>query len=205
MFKILVCGDSIAYGKRDAQWWRVARLRKRVDHTYNLGETCQNAQVYNLSIPGETALRMQKRFRAEVEARVVHPDPGLKISVIFALGINDSCAAPWIQGQQTPIDEFAQAMETMITHSRDAGHEVMVLWLTPIDETKIVSKWSNQQIGLYDTVLVEVAKKYSVRYIPLFELFQSAWLVTKMSDGLHPDEHGHQKIFEIVKESLQSL
>ena len=203
--KIIVCGDSIAYGKRDPQWGRVARLRQRVDHTYNLGEICQNAQVYNLSIPGETVLRMQKRFHTELDMRVVDPHTDTKICVIFALGINDSCSAPWIQEKQTPIDEFRQAMETMIISCRDTGHDVIVLWLTPVDEKKKLPLWSNQQIGLYDSILVEVAKNCDVTYIPLFEQFQAVGLVGNMRDGLHPNEQGHQKIFEVIKESLQIL
>lgn len=201
--KIIVFGDSIAYGKRDSHWGRVARLRERIDQSHNLGDTCQNAQVYNLSIPGETALRISKRFKSELAMRVVDPNPETKVYVILALGINDSCEAPWIQWEKTPLDKFTRAIEEMIDYSLEKRYEVVVLWLTPVDEKKLSWKWTNQEIQKYDTVLATSATKYNVSYLPLFTMFQIQELVSSMSDGIHPDSSGHEKIFQVVKSSLE--
>lgn len=47
MGKIIVFGDSIAYGKWDHEGGWVCRLRKYVDNMYNIGKN-GNLQVYNM-------------------------------------------------------------------------------------------------------------------------------------------------------------
>ena len=65
MDKILVFGDSIAYGKWDNHGGWVARLREYVDKKFNIGKG-GNVQVYNLGIPGEVAVRMVDRVKQEL-------------------------------------------------------------------------------------------------------------------------------------------
>lgn len=115
----------------------MARLRKRVDETYNLGEQCFNAQVYNCCIPGETALRLQQRFQQELAMRVVDVREDVRVIVIFAIGINDSCLKPWIQEKQTSTQDFQKAMCTIIEYCTNKKYEVIVVGLTPVDESKI--------------------------------------------------------------------
>ncbi|MBP9816303.1 SGNH/GDSL hydrolase family protein, partial [Candidatus Woesebacteria bacterium] len=68
MDKILVFGDSIAYGKWDSKGGWVARLRNYIDTTYNLNKE-GNVQVYNLGIPGEVVPRLAERFSSELTMR----------------------------------------------------------------------------------------------------------------------------------------
>jgi hypothetical protein len=53
--------------------------------------------VYNCCIPGETALRMQQRFEDELSMKSVDKNNEVRVIVVFAIGINDSCLKPWIQ------------------------------------------------------------------------------------------------------------
>ena len=203
MIKILVFGDSIGYGKRDHEGWWVARLRKRVDEKYNFWAVCENAQVYNLSIPGETAVRMVKRFKAEIEMRLVDPNPETKIYVIMAIGINDSCKAPRMQWIKSSLDQFRSVIETMILFCKEMWYEVILVWLSPVDEIKKSWTWSNQEIKKYDAILNEYSKQYNIHFIQLFNLFLDSWLVSGMLDGIHPDSNGHEIIFEEVKKLLK--
>ena len=57
-------------------------LRKDIDKQYNLTDQCANMQVYNMCIPGETALRMQKRFEHELLMRI---DPSESNLVLLAV------------------------------------------------------------------------------------------------------------------------
>lgn len=203
MIKILVFGDSIGYGKRDYEGWWVARLRKRVDETYNFGEQCSNAQVYNCCIPGETALRMQQRFAQEADMKSVDRNNEIRVVVVFAVGINDSCLKPWIQWSQTPVEQFEEAIETMLQHCSNNHFETLVVWLTPIDETKVGNIFQNETIQLYDSIVQNVAKKMKAQYIPLFDRFLEQWLVERMSDGIHPDDYWHEMIFQEVRRVVE--
>lgn len=202
MIKILVFGDSIGYGKRDHEGWWVARLRKRVDEKYNFWAVCHNAQVYNCCIPGETALRMQQRFEDELSMKSVDKNNEVRVIVVFAIGINDSCLKPWIQWSQAPIEQFEEAMETMLQHCSNNHFETLVVWLTPIDEMKVWSLFQNQTIQLYDEMVQNVAKRMKAQYIPLYDLFVQSWIAAWMTDGIHPDDTWHEMIFQEVRRGI---
>ena len=78
--KILVFGDSIAYGAWDREGGWVQRLRRFLD------EKNSDVLVYNLSIDSDTTEDLLERFEFETKQRI----RGDEIILIFAIGVNDS-------------------------------------------------------------------------------------------------------------------
>lgn len=107
-----------------------------------------------------------------------------------------------IQEKQTSVEEFTDAMRTMITFCQKQKYTPIILWLTPVDETKRWTFFQNAIIRTYDDLLQTLAKHHDVQYIPLFDRFWEQWLVDRMSDGLHPDDVGHTVVFEEVRRVL---
>jgi lysophospholipase L1-like esterase len=129
----------------------------------------------------------------------------MPIIVIFAIGINDSCLDPWIQQWQTPIEEFKKAIHTMISYCQQRKYEVIVIWLTPVDESKVGTLFKNSTIQMYDAVLRTISQKESVKYIHVFDRFINQWLTDHLYDGLHPDTLWHQKLFEHFTHAMKDL
>lgn len=203
MAKILVFGDSIAYGKWDKYGGWVQRLRHHIDETYNLTEN-KNIQVYNLSIPGEITTRLCTRIRGEMVMRIPLADTKENNLIIIAVGINDTNVHNWISGKQTPLTEFKQNIKQLISLSSNEYSKCVVMGLTPINEPKYEERFQgrlfNKTIQEYDTAIREVATKRDIPFVDLFEVLQSKHYGQTLTDGIHPNSEGHKMISELVIE-----
>lgn len=203
MAKILVFGDSIAYGKWDKYGGWVQRLRHHIDETYNLTEN-KNIQVYNLSIPGEITTRLCTRIRGEMVMRIPLADTKENNLIIIAIGINDTNVHNWISGKQTPLTEFKQNIKQLISLSSNEYSKCVVMGLTPINEPKYEERFQgrlfNKTIQEYDTAIREVATKRDIPFVDLFEVLQSKHYGQTLTDGIHPNSEGHKMISELVIE-----
>lgn len=203
MNKVIVFGDSIAYGKWDIEGGWVQRLRRFLDEKYNIGKD-GNVLAYNLSIPGEVAIRMVDRVQAELEIRLT--DPKDEVIVIFAIGVNDSCPNNWMRGKQTPPDEFKKAISTMISLAVQSNCQVMVLGLAPVNFEKSTGlPFSNEIVKQYDQYLGEICDELKVKKIDVFEYLLKSGYANFLVDTFHPDSRGHAMIFEKVIEKMKFL
>ena len=67
--------------------------------------------------------------------------------------------------------------------------------LKPFPESSTGKSYSQDQVDAYDKIIKEIAEKRGCKFIKLlnelsFDDFQ---------DGLHPNEPGHKKMFEVIK------
>jgi lysophospholipase L1-like esterase len=199
MDKILIFGDSIAYGKWDFEGGWVSRLRKYIDETFNIGKG-GNSQVYNLGIPGEVAIRMKNRFEIELLQRIDSEGNNL---VIFAIGINDSCPNNWMTGQQTPESDFKSALNEMVTVAKKHKCKVAFIGLTPVNPAKAKKLlFSDDAVKVYDNYISEVAQGNGVLKLNLFNELKGMNFAEKLVDSVHPNDEGHQILFEKIKDFL---
>lgn len=195
MAKILIFGDSIAYGKWDLEGGWVARLRMHIDKIYNLGKN-GNIQIYNLGIPGEVAPRLAKRFETELKTRVFPDDKSL---VILSIGLNDSCPNNWLTQKQTPEIEFKTAIESMITVAKNYGSEILILGLTPVNPEKSKGlNFTNEAVKIYDQYLTEIAQKLDVHKLDWYQDLIKQNFPDLLVDAAHPNSTGHQILAEKV-------
>ena len=199
MDKILVFGDSIAYGKWDSKGGWVARLRNYIDTTYNLNKE-GNAQVYNLGIPGEVVPRLAERFSSELTMRTF---PSEKNLVIVACGINDSCPNNWMTDKQTDVEEFKAAYRKMITIARDHECEIVAIGLTPINAEKSKGLlFSNEEVKKYNDIIKDICKENGVRMLHLFDELLKEDFARLLVDAVHPNDEGHEVLYRRAKDFL---
>lgn len=200
MGKILIFGDSIAYGKWDHEGGWVTRLRRIIDSDYNIGKG-GNLLVYNMGIPGEVATRMLRRVQSELFERI---DPQETNVVLIAIGINDSCPNNRIQGYQTPEPEFKQTITQMIEIARSQNCKVGILGLTPVNPEKSKGlKFTNPEVQRYDAYLTEVAAQQNVPKLEIFEELLANGFSQMLVDSVHPDAAGHEILTQKVKNFLE--
>lgn len=205
MSKIIVLGDSIAYGKWDEAGGWVQGLRSFIDKSFNI-ELNKNIQVYNLGIPGEVTSRLIERANKELTDRIKLADTGENNLVIIAVGINDTNAENWMTGKKTSPDDFKKNIKNVVSTINSLECEPIILGLTPIDEKKYSERFSNRlenkTIQEYDQYLLEISKTINISYIPLFSALNSRTYTSTLIDGIHPNSKGHEMIFQIVREFL---
>ncbi|MGB4966386.1 MAG: GDSL-type esterase/lipase family protein [Microgenomates group bacterium] len=198
---ILVFGDSIAYGKWDEQGGWVQRLRKYIDKKYNLIDEPKSWLVYNLGIPGDLAVRLPERLTIELSQRFFNEET----LVIFAIGINDSCANNWMSGKLTPDDEFKTAIQQSITIAKQYNCKVCGIGLTPINESKSKGRlFNNKDVERFEDMLAEVYSQMDIPFLRLFKELNESQFEQLLVDSVHPNSEGHEILFEKVNEFLHS-
>lgn len=194
--KILVFGDSIAYGKWDREGGWVARLRKYIDQKYNL-ESKNDFQVYNLGIPGELTIDLPERVKYELKIRLV--DPNDKVLVIFATGINDSCSNNSRRGRQTSEKEFKKALVKIINLVKEANCMVVFVGLTPANPERSKGKlFTDEEINKYDRYITEICSKKAVKKLELFDDLKKLHFSELLVDAVHPNTDGQKILGEKI-------
>lgn len=127
---------------------------------------------------------------------------------------------------KTPLQDFATRYREIIKHLTQMGKRIIVLSLPPIDEKKYfawvskglngdnIKKWLGGDIHYiyeyhsgYNKVVTELAGEYSLPMIDLRSEFlrQPNYTDLLCSDGIHPNEKGHELIAQIIEDRLPEL
>lgn len=206
MARILVFGDSIAYGADDATGggW-VQYLRKFLDEARN-NDSSLDYSVYNQAISGDTTNELLKRFDCEAKYRMAEPD-GI---ILFAIGIND--ATYWDSLGGKPLmstTKFKSNLIALVKNAKIYTNQIILIGITPVVESKtnpvswnIDVTYTNERIEKFEKAISEVAQENSLPFIPLFETYSKNNVENLLPDGVHPNTEGHKVLFEIIKKPL---
>jgi lysophospholipase L1-like esterase len=201
MFGILVCGDSISFGRGESPnvGWS-GRLKK-----YFEPQEFHNC-LFNLGIPGDTTTTLLKRFETEIKSRIRYIRPGDKFIVMIAIGINDSRGLGFPNKLQTKPIKFENNISKLIQIAKKYTKHVVVIGLTTIDED-ITNPFentylTNNRIQEYDAILKKSAQNNKIQYINLFNTISKSNYKKLLVDGVHPNKRGYEEIYKIIKNFL---
>jgi len=123
--RIAVFGDSIARGAgdKDKNGW-VMRLRLFCDNN------CDDIDIYNRSISGDTTIRLLKRVRNECNS--INPE-----IILFAMGINDSRYTKTKDDYNVTPKQFKKNIIKLIKIAKRFADKVILLEITDIEEAKV--------------------------------------------------------------------
>ncbi len=195
--KVLIFGDSITWGADDTELLGWAnRLRKF------LQLQDEESGVYNCGIRGDTTKGLLARFEVEANARKSYTQA---IAIVFAIGIND---ARIIDGQpQTDLFEFTENIEKLIEKAKVIADCVAFIGLTNVTDGKATWTdqrgtlvYTSQRVREYDQAIQQIAEKNKLPYLKMFDVLVDTDMP---DDGLHPDAHGHEKMFNRIKDFLK--
>lgn len=202
--RIIVFGDSIAYGAWDKEGGWVSRLRKFFDKI-TINDPDFYCVIYNCSISGNTTKDLLKRFKFEIEQRVKEKE---ETTIIFEIGINDAQFNLKKKTNATKPEEFRRNIKKLIKEAKKFSSKIIFLSITPIDEKRaIVVPWlpeisfRNKYIQQYNQIIKEECEKNKVYFVDVFEpMLESTKNI--LEDGIHPNDRGHDLIYKIVKNFL---
>ena len=195
MNKILIFGDSICYGKWDAEGGWATRLRKYIDRNFNIDKN-GNIQIFNLGIPGELVINTALRFEKELLSRII---PSEKNLIIIASGINDSCPNNRTNNKLTSSADFKQAFTLIINQAKEHNCDVVLIGLSPVNPARSKSlKFNNELAKEYDQFITQIANAKNVPKLELFDDLFNVGFSELLVDAAHPNSEGHKIIFEKV-------
>ncbi|MBL8026704.1 MAG: SGNH/GDSL hydrolase family protein [Fibrobacteres bacterium] len=178
--QIGVWGDSLVHGGIDGEkgGW-VSRLKLHL-MANGLGDHC-----FSLGIGGQSSSEVLDRIPVELKARREHVD-----HVIVSVGLNDLLNKPKIVSPE----KFADNLRKIVRIIHRSGKRAWILSMTPCDRTE-AANWR---------VMVDISKKVAIEekadWIDMSAAFPNSDLV----DGVHPGPAGHEKMFRLVLEALNS-
>ena len=184
---ICVFGASSTWGAYDLEkgGW-VERLKLYFDDDF----------VYNLGISGDNSEDLLKRIKIECEARYPH-------LILISIGDNDS-----VKNYQVSVskEKFEKNMVKIVKIAKKFTKNIILLGTKIVDEKKTCPvNWDknlfykNDDIHEYDLVLEKVARIEGVKYLKMSDLLE----INDLSDGLHPNSKGHEKIFFRVRDFIK--
>lgn len=202
--RVLVFGDSITQGYWDTEGGWVDKLRKYYSKLQVQDFSKDQPTVFNLGITADDSRHILTRAKAETGARTGY---GTQPICIIQIGVNDSCTEPTLN--RVPLEEYKSNLEKLIALLVPITHKVIFVGMAACDETRTTPvSWgeyyyTNKHIKAYEDQMKAVAKAASIPFVPVFDEFAKAMQNHELlADGLHPNNHGHEVIFEIVKPHL---
>lgn len=210
---IIGAGDSITYGNWDRKGGWLCRLRNYLDKK-NLADykgdelySQKYTLVYNLGIPGDTTKGFLNRLEHELLPRI---NPDLENIIILAIGINDSRYYEDKKSHETSFGEYQENLPKILKIAKQYTAKIVFLGLTPVDEERTdpifwetVAIYRNEFIKRYDLEIKEFCQRERVLFVEVFDKLIKDDVKKLMEDGIHPNDLGHQKIFEIVRDFLE--
>lgn len=169
-----IFGDSVAQASYVKTGW-VELLRQYLEDKYKDGFI----NVFNLGIGGNTTEDILKRFKTEALSRNLS-------SIIFAVGINDT--------KYNDSEQFRSNLEKLVGLAKEFTPKITFVGL-------VLGNWtgdepfSQKRTTNYNQIIKEVAESKECAFIQL----QDKLNTKDFQDGLHPNEQGHRKMFEVIK------
>lgn len=209
--RVLVFGDSITQGYWAIEHGWVDRVRMHYDalQAENL-DGRDEPSVFNLGVSADNSDNILNRIESEVSVRT-RSNHLVKPIVLIQIGVNDSAKEP--EHPQVDLKRYQDNLKDIASRLQSKTSKIIFVGLSSCDESKTSPvSWgeyyySNDAIGAYENAMKTVAEKTGSDFIPVFNEFHSFLKNGDMllSDGLHPNELGHQRIYEIIMPKLQEL
>ena len=204
--RVLVFGASITQGFWDTHGGWVQRLRSYYDEFTVQNSPNEQPTIFNLGISGNTSTDVLNRFEAETKARWSKME---RIAFIFSIGTNN--AAVDVDGREwSSPEKYFQELLELIEKARRYSNKIMFVGLPPCEETKTNPvawadiDYTNARIKLFEDIMRQVSDQQGIPLVPVFETILEKNKTGRelFADGLHPNDDGHQLIFEVVQASM---
>lgn len=202
MTNILVFGTSITWGAWDTKGGWVQRLRTDLEEKIFSENPEASFLIYNLGISGNTSKDLFERFEFETKQRIKEDRETI---IIFDIGTNDTQFIHSENSIRFPKEKFKQNIEKLIELAKKYSNKIIFIGITCVDESKTSpyswnkdKSWKNEYVKEYSNIIKKVCKQNNIYFIDIINLLNNK----DLDDGLHPNDNGHKKIAEEVKDFL---
>ena len=193
----IIIGDSLTYGIGDYETGGWAQMFKKYVVGLDDSKVCNN-YVHILAFPGATSTIILTKLNGIFDA-VKHSE--FNNIVILSIGVNDT--QEYNGSFKTSIEDYERNIKNIIYNINCQGAKLIILGLARIQsDDKFFWKpgkfYCNETLDKYDEVLRRICLDNNIEYIKTSDVLDKDDYI----DGLHPNQKGHQKTYERVKESI---
>lgn len=207
MTQIIVFGHSITAGFWDTEGGWVQRLRTYLDQRA-LQEQDEELvyYVYNMGIGGATSESLLERFNDEIERRY---EPENQNIILFQIGENDIRYFEGKKQLSVSPENFRKNIEELMDQANQYGEVIFVgdypadPELEKIPHSEKEKSINDERRQKYEKIKKELCREKNLSYIDLFPLRKKYNTGEMTVDGIHPNNKGHNLIYEKVKERLE--
>jgi lysophospholipase L1-like esterase len=214
MKQVFIFGASHVYGVgADRAGW--ADQVKAYVHGKLFGENGPGGkiEVFNFALSGSTI-----EFVADTYQWVLgnYMREGAETTAILSVGGNDSKAENDPDNYVSTPEAFRVKVRGLLTDMHAEFDHIIFVANAYVDESKTTPKSSpfgksrlsyfyNQRRRLFNSIAEEVCDELGITYVHAVA-DESEWVETCLyHDGLHPNQAGHNKIFDTVKPALDQV
>jgi lysophospholipase L1-like esterase len=138
-----------------------------------------------------------------------------RVIAVIAVGGNNSKAEDLPENFVSSIEEYEQIMSRLLERMKEDADEVIVVGNSTVDEAKTNPKpnpltggqsyFTNDRRILFNHALLKLCHKYKAHFVDM-DISPDEWKEKYLyTDGLHPNQAGHQYIFEKVSAEVEKL
>lgn len=206
--RVLVFGASSAQGYWDTQGGWADRLKHFYDAIQMKDFSKDIPKIMNLGISDDTTNHILKRLEPEAEAR----QNAKGIAFVFQVGSNN--AATFEGKPRSTPESYQKEMEAIISLARKFSDKVLIVGFPAVDESRTDPlpwadmSFKNENIRIYERAAAKISEEMAVPFVPVHHTFSERTAAGGdlwSHDGLHPNDAGHQLIFELVKPALDEM
>ena len=208
MTTVLVYGDSTVQGFWDTEGGWVQRLRRYLDAKF-LNDPDHYYPLFNLGVSGDTSKDLLERFQLETKNRLNEAQSKKEVILLLSVGTNDSMILNKSKKNQIAIGDFGNNLQKLISLAKKYSDKIIFVGDMPVDEDRVdpipwhdTASYRNESVKAYQDRAERVCKEEGILFIDLYSRFIHANYKMLLEDGCHPNNAGHQKIFEIVRDEL---
>lgn len=195
---ICIFGDSVTWGPYLP--FRVAWANLLRNHLEK--NAVDQFRVYDLGVDMDTTKDVLKRIEVEAVAR----KPSI---IVIAIGANDSLYRETENNPETPLEEYVENVQKLITTARKYVERILIVglvkgsdkWTTPLIQSTTGKSYTKERTRRYDRVLKELAEKNMIPFADVNDKLGDE----DFDDGLHPNAVGHTKMFAVISRELDPL
>lgn len=211
--RVFIFGDSIVQGFFDSRGGWAQRLASAL-HMQTLKSMREDGgfyvEVHNLGISGDDVEGVINRIEIEVDDRRLYEDDDL---IIIAIGTNDAILRDNIAIHD--VYEFQEKLEKLVGIAKDITDKILLVGIPPVEESltdpweysSSGKQWKNNRINLFEDTVKQVAINQDINFVPIHDAYLQAMSKGHKlhSDGLHPNDAGHELIYQSVKPILEEM
>ncbi len=207
--RVLVFGDSIAQGFWDTEGGWVDRLKRHYDQISLQDLHARSfTTVFNLGVSGDRITNLLKRVKFETQVRKWPNEPQI---VVLAIGTNDDALEQSVTTAGT--SRFKNDLAEIIKELKPLVSKVVLVGNPACDESRTRPvfwtnlSYTNLQLQKTEKIVEIAAREFDLPFVPIFAEFQQKLDAGQdlLEDGLHPNNAGHQLIFDLVRPELDKL
>jgi lysophospholipase L1-like esterase len=210
MKQFIILGASYAYGVggQSGGWGNLLKNHLH-NKMYSEGGEGEKFEVFNFAKPGATT-----QFVLDTSPDLLtHYCRNKSATIILNIGANDAKAVNSPTNFLTTLPKFSNQLELLLDALIEFSEDIIFAGDCPIDEAKTNPKvnpfdgsnsyFTNSRREELKEITLELCRDKEAHYLQI-EVDKNEWIQTCLfRDGLHPNQKGHQLIFNQLISHLE--